>query len=411
VLALASPDPGAAGVIAAGVPLAALLAGTLRSGGAASTPRPGPAPPPAGSAPAAHDGPAPAAGDGPPADDAPMAAPAAPDEDVADPAPAAPDEAIADPAPARPIGPAASTPLLVAAASAVAALAFGLVASVYALEPRPELARVGLGLALLHAGLLGVMPPWHLWALGLARRAPTLGLALAAGLGGLAGLALLGRGLETHPWLLGVVGARPLALGIGLLGLLIAAIAALAEERPARLALQLAGLGAGVGLITLATDPFAWGDAVAPALVDRALALGLALIGADAVARWPSRATLPPAARLLRPAALPLWVGLVGLAGLPPTGGFAARWLELSALWAERPDLVGLSLLGAALGLFGLKRAGDALLGAYGRLEDEPNGAPPPTWRLAAPLVLCGLYLFGRFYPAAGLTPAAMPPL
>jgi hypothetical protein len=339
VAALATPDPGAAGVVAAGLPLVALVA--------------------------------------------------------------------------APRGPRAPQPLLlVAAAGAAAALAFALAASVYGREPRAELARAALALVLVHAGLIAALPPWHLWALGLARRWPALGLVPAVALGGLAGLALLDRALEAHPWLLGVVGARPLALGIGLVGLVVGALSLLAEERPARLALQLGAIASGVALMTLATDPLAWGDRVGPAMVDRALALGLALIGADAAARWPADPGGSPPGQLLRPATLPLWVGLAGLAGLPPTGGFAARWLELSALWPERPELLGLALLGGGLGLLGLKRAGDALVGAYGQPRPAADGEPPSAWRLAAPLVLTGLYLLGRLYPAAILPPvSAMPPL
>src|SRR5262249_7968699 len=141
-----------------------------------------------------------------------------------------------------------AAPLLVAAASAVSALTFALVGSAYAVGPQPELARVALALALVHAGLLGAAPPWHLWALGLAQPGPTLALAMAVAIGGLAGLALLGRALETQSWLLGVVGTRQLALGVGLLGLFVGALAVVAEERPARLALQLAAIASGVGL-------------------------------------------------------------------------------------------------------------------------------------------------------------------
>jgi hypothetical protein len=383
--ALSAPEPGSAGVIAAGVPLAALAAcAEGRAPGASRRGRDGARPSPSAA------GPPPSA--------------AGPVPGAAGPVPGAAG------APALP--PSGSTaPLLVAAAGAVSALAFALVASAYAVEPQPELARVGLALALVHAGLLGALPPWHLWALGMARRGPPAGLALAVGIGGLAGLALLGRALEAYPWLLGVVGTRSLALGIGLLGLFVGGLALLAEERPARLALQLAAIASGVSLMTLATDPLGWSGAVGPALVDRAFALGLALIGADALARWPAEARTPPARRLLRPAALPLWVGLAGLAGLPPTGGFAARWLELSALAAERPDLVGLALLGAAIGLLGLKHAGDGLVAAFDRAQDRADREPPLGWRLAAPLLLALLYLLGPLYPVAPLGPAAIPPL
>ncbi|HEV8634187.1 MAG TPA: hypothetical protein VG370_08110 [Chloroflexota bacterium] len=361
--ALAAPEPGSAGVIAAGVPLTALAGCAGRS--AADPPgRPlrGAAEPPP------HD----AAGR-PPID---VQAPAA--------------------------------PLLVAAASAVSAVTLALVASSYAIEPEPGLARVGLALALVHAGLLGAFPPWHLWALGLARRGATAGLAVAAGIGGLAGLSLLGGAVEAHPWLLGVVGTRSLALGIGLLGLFVGALSALAEERPARLALQLGAVASGVSLIALASDPLGWTGAAGAALVDRAFALGLALVGADALARWPADRRTPPARRLLRPAALPLWVGLAGLAGLPPTGGFVARWLELAAVGAERPDLVGLALLGGALGLLGVGRAGDWLVAQP--VEEQGGGERPSIWRFAAPLLLAALYLLSPLYPPPPLAAAAPSP-
>jgi hypothetical protein len=362
--ALAAPEPGAAGAIAAGAPLLALLGCANRR-----------------------------------VDDAPVgtAVPVEPPAEATRPRAVEMDGAAA--------------PILVAAAGSVSAVALALVASAYAVEPQPGLARVGLALALVHAGLLGVLPPWHLWALGLARRAPAAGLAVASAVGGLAGLALLGRAVETQPWLLGVVGTRPLVLGVGLVGVFVGGLTALAEERLVRLSLQLAAVAAGIALIALASDPTAWGEAVGPALVDRAFALGLALLGADAVARWPAGRATSPSARLLRPATLPLWVGLAGLAGLPPTVGFAARWLELGAVASGRADTLGplvLALLGAVLGLLALKRAGGALMAEP--VDRPESGAPPATWRLAAPLLLAALYLLAPLYPAAPLAAAAAMP-
>jgi hypothetical protein len=290
--------------------------------------------------------------------------------------------------------------LLVGAAAGISASALGLVELYQASATQPGLARVGLALALLHAGLLGAIAPAHLWALGVwghrdgesAERLPAASmLAAGLGLGSLAALGAVGGAAVQHEWLLAVAGARPLVVGVALLGMVAAGVAILAEERIGRLVVQVGALAGGLALMVLASAEAPAVPAAQALLADRALALALALAGVDALARARIGRGATTGERLCRPDLLPLWVGLCGLIGLPPVGAYAARLHGLAAVAADRPELVAVALAAGVLGLVGMKRVADAVVSDA--VEGKGKDERPTALRRSVPLVLCGLYL------------------
>jgi hypothetical protein len=249
-----------------------------------------------------------------------------------------------------------------------------------------------------HGGLLGALAPAHLWALGyLGRReagaavSAATALAAALGLGSLASLGSLVGAAARHEWLLAVAGARPLAVGVALVGVVAAGAALLAEERVGRLVLLVGALGGALALLVLASADAPAIPAAQALLADRALALALALIGVDALRRARPARGATTGQRLRRPDVLPLWVGLWGLIGLPPLGAYAARLLGWGAVAGDRPELAVVALAAGVVGLVGLKRAADAVVSDA--VEGKASDERPTALRRSVPLVLCGLYL------------------
>jgi len=277
-------------------------------------------------------------------------------------------------------GEGSTVPIVTAALAAVLGGALPLVADLQVASPDPALARVALALVVLHVCLVGAIVPAHLWSLGLASRVSSSSLAALLGLGDLAALATLDAALSAYPWLLGVVGARPLLATVGAVGLGLSLIGLLGERRPVRAVLLIGQLPAAAAWLVLASGAAGGQDAAIALLLGRALGLATALLALDALARMPARSwRTPHRARLLGPAQLALWIGVGGLLGLPPTAGFLAGRAALETLAPERPDLALALLLATGLALVGARSLALALLLAPA--EASPAGAGPAEAR------------------------------
>ncbi|HEY3109779.1 MAG TPA: hypothetical protein VGL23_13550 [Chloroflexota bacterium] len=304
-------------------------------------------------------------------------------------------------------GPGASAPIVTAALAAAVGGALPLIADIQAALPDPTVARVALALLVLHVGLIGAIVPAHLWSLGLAERVPTASLAALLGLGDLAALATLVAALESYPWLLGVVGARPLLAAVGAAGLALPLIGLLGEARPVRAVLLLGQLPAAAAWLALASGASGGPAAAIALLLCRALGLTTALLALDALERLPALSwRAPHRRRLLGGAQVALWIGLANLIGLPPTAGYLAARSAVAALAPERPDLALTLLAAMGVAVIGARRVPLALLIAPA--EQPATGAGAPGWRpAAAPLALAATSL--AIGLAGGALLAALP--
>ncbi|MGJ3261808.1 MAG: complex I subunit 5 family protein [Salinarimonas sp.] len=278
--------------------------------------------------------------------------------------------------------------------------------------------------ALMTAGLCAktALFPLHAWLPPAHAGAPAPASAILSGLVPKASFVVLARlWLEALPGAAGPA-LGPLLGGLGAAAILYGSVLALRQERLKLLVAYstIAQIGylfllfplAGGALSAQPWAAGAWSGAllhgVSHALAKAALFLAAGLVlerlGHDRIAG------LSGLARAMPMTAFAIGLSAVTLMGLPPSGGFIAKYLLLVAAFASGEWAWGVVLLGGGLlsalylfpvlgRLFAREGAGEE-----GAPKAEPTGSPPSRAREAIPLLLAGLAIalgFASAWPTA----------
>jgi multicomponent K+:H+ antiporter subunit D len=188
----------------------------------------------------------------------------------------------------------------------------------------------------------------------------------------------------------------PWLVPLGLVSIAVATLGVLASRELRRLSAYLVVLSAGTLVLGLGLgSPAATSAALFYALNSTLVAGGLFLLaGLIADERGPAQAWLDQAQPVARPLLLGglFFVGAIGVAGLPPLAGFAAKvYLLQSAMTHPAAVWVFALLLGSSLlVIMALSRAGSALFWRVGEAAPIMAARRPVLPALAAALLLAG---------------------
>lgn len=289
--------------------------------------------------------------------------------------------------------------LIAAAIAAVAFLVCVLLIDVYESTHDPGSIRMVAAALSVGAGMLLAVFPFHFWLTRLTDLAPPMVAVWLAGCLSAAMAILLVSGAEAYPWLHSNERVMELLRWAGVFAALMGAVLALGAKRLNRLTVY-AGISA-LGVLILGT-----GCATAAGLVGAAyLALNHVLsmlllfmcVGLSPVVGSLDGDTVTP--RLPRLGAVGLLAGGLAIAGLPPFGGFAGRWLIYEAALAHDPLLVVGSMLASLLVLVAVLRT---LLDSPLAVEPIPGAPSAATPAVAMSAVILALLVMG-VYPSPAL--------
>ncbi|MBI5303689.1 MAG: hypothetical protein HY868_16255 [Chloroflexi bacterium] len=265
----------------------------------------------------------------------------------------------------------------------------------YPLTPENlELIRTTVILLALGLGILLAVAPFHVWLGPLADEIPALGVAFLAGVAQPVGVWLLFQRMNNLFWLTDKSPLFTVLLFGGALTVPVGALLAITEQRDGRLIAYLALVSLGHALIGLGLNtPLATMGALA-ALFDRALGVALVAGGFSFVRHHPER-------RWQSVGALAILLGGMTLAGVPPTPGFAARWVIYREFAATNVELVALlAIANAAVFLATVRVVWGILNAPAPEQTDEVKVVPYLSALVVALLVVCLV--------VAGLAPQPM---
>jgi len=263
-----------------------------------------------------------------------------------------------------------------------------------------EYIRLALGLIVVGFGLGTAVVPFHLWFPDLAAHTSTAVSGLLVSLVQGAGLLLLGRVFLGRPeLLLENATGRLWLLGGAVVAAVLAALLAIGQDRWKRLAAFAASYDVAAILFVFGLGSSAGWQAGYFLTIHHMLALVLLLLCIGTL-EWSGRrddvAGLVGVGYRMPIVAVGLVVATLSLAGIPPLGGFAARWsLYTQALAQGWGYLAGL-LLAAALFLLAMVRA---LWPAFLPVEQTAAYRRPPWGVLVLIVLLIVCLLALGLYP------------
>jgi formate hydrogenlyase subunit 3/multisubunit Na+/H+ antiporter MnhD subunit len=269
----------------------------------------------------------------------------------------------------------------------------------------PELAGkvrrlLGLGFA-----ILMFVPPFHFWLGRSAERVHSLALGLVAVVLQAAGLFFLLRFLDGLEWLRNEPQVGTALRTIGLLTASFGAVAAAVQASYPKATSYLLVADFGVSLLVLGSALPARLELVLLHLGVRATSLVAWGLGSAIRSAAPG-AVASGADRARRTGTLLSLLGAMGLAGLPPTGGFAIRYAMLMAPQAIGPAEASAILGSMLFGLFAVLRWVPSLVAV--RPAESPAGQHAPEgWPLTAAVLLCGLLTVLPQLGSVWIAPAA----
>jgi NADH:ubiquinone oxidoreductase subunit 2 (subunit N) len=251
-----------------------------------------------------------------------------------------------------------------------------------------------LGIVILLAGF-----PFHIWVRPAVTESPSLVPAVVFGLVHFALVSFSFSLWQENPWLQQNAQFGVLARGLGAATVAAAALLTFNAAGFGRLLAYTLLADIGATVMTLPVGGAAGQDALLSVLLLRFISLALAGTGLGLLrAQMPSDSWAAAGGLARRsPGAVILFAyGLISLAGLPVTPGFAGRWAVLGLAAAQSPWLAGLLLLAAASTLVGLWRMVAVILAPV-EIEAPPSSRQILLAEAAAVVVLVGGSIFALF--------------
>lgn len=285
--------------------------------------------------------------------------------------------------------------LIAAAVAAVAFLVCVLLIDVYESTHDPGAIRIVAAALSVATGTLMAVFPFHFWLTRLADLAPPMVTAWLAGYSGAAMAILIVASTEAYPWLHSSERVVELVRWGGVVAAVVGAALALGTKRLDRLSVY-AGISA-MGVLVLGTACTSAVGLVGTTYLALNHVLCVLLlfmsVGLSSVAPSNGETGAPGVPGLARAGLL---AGGLAIAGLPPFGGFAGRWLVYEAALSHDPLLVAGSLLSSLLVMAAFVRT---LLGSRRCAEPLPGASSGSMPALAMSLVTLALLVMG-VYPS-----------
>lgn len=262
----------------------------------------------------------------------------------------------------------------------------------YPLTPENlDLVRNAVVFLSLGLGLLLAVVPLHIWLGPLADEMPSLGVAFLVGVAQPVGLWLLFQRMSEFLWLIDKSPLLTVLLVGGAITAPVGALLAIAERRDGRFIAYLSLVLLGHALIGLGLGTRAGLAGALLAIFNRAVGVAL-MAGGFAFSRY------HPERRWQVVGAIALIGGGLGLVGIPPMLGFAARWAMYRDLAAANLTFLALLLASNALGIFATLRAASQLFSERG--QEDASGevrAAPFLGAAIAAILLAAIIIAGIF--------------